>query len=61
MVYEGIIPRYAADSAWVNWILVFSILYGRVLSMLRVQGTGLRNEKARLRGLFVKFCSLYLF
>jgi hypothetical protein len=37
MVYEGIIPRYAADSVWVKWLLVFSILYGRVLSRARAQ------------------------
>jgi hypothetical protein len=56
MVYEGIIPRYVADSARIRWFPLFSILYGRVLS--RAQGAGHSAQKmknARASGRFFDF------
>jgi hypothetical protein len=54
MVYEGIIPRCAADSERVKWILVFSILYGRIRFL-----SG--NEKRPRKRRFLRFFSLFLF
>jgi hypothetical protein len=54
MVYEGGIPRYAADSASFKSVLVFSIVYERVLSSLEM-------KNARASGRFFDFFSLFLF